>query len=118
MIVVDHSGSLMMPITHRPFAASPALHAGLSQSSTSPFPTAPLSTCLSPAPQNPGGDFDMLRYERACEQAIAMCYGNLRSTIKALILANEYLEMELRDVIARSAEPGSGEIIATASDAA
>ena len=35
------------------------------------------------------------RYERACSQAIAMCDGNLRSTIKALIMANEYLETEL-----------------------
>ena len=38
------------------------------------------------------------RYERACDQAIAMCDGNLRSTIKALILANEYLELELREL--------------------
>jgi hypothetical protein len=36
-------------------------------------------------------------YERACDQAIAMCDGNLRSTIKALIMANEYLEIELRE---------------------
>jgi hypothetical protein len=35
------------------------------------------------------------RYEQACSQAIAMCDGNLRSTIKALIMANEYLEAEL-----------------------
>ena len=34
-------------------------------------------------------------YEQACDQAIAMCDGNLRSTIKALIMANEYLEIEL-----------------------
>ena len=27
-----------------------------------------------------------------------MCDGNLRSTIKALIMANEYLEVELRDL--------------------
>jgi len=38
------------------------------------------------------------RYELACDQAIAMCDGNLRSTIKALIMANEYLELELREV--------------------
>ena len=38
------------------------------------------------------------RYEQACDQAIAMCDGNLRSTIKALILANEYLELELREL--------------------
>jgi hypothetical protein len=37
-------------------------------------------------------------YERACDQAIAMCDGNMRSTIKVLIMANEYLEMELREL--------------------
>jgi hypothetical protein len=39
---------------------------------------------------------DIDRYEQACDQAIAMCDGNLRSTVKALIMANEYLEIELR----------------------
>ena len=39
--------------------------------------------------------FDNTHYEKACDQAIAMCDGNLRSTIKALIMANEYLEAEL-----------------------
>lgn len=37
-------------------------------------------------------------YEQACDQAIAMCDGNLRSTIRALIMANEYLENELREL--------------------
>jgi hypothetical protein len=41
---------------------------------------------------------DTGRYEQACDQAIAMCDGNLRSTIKALIMANEYLENELREL--------------------
>jgi hypothetical protein len=41
---------------------------------------------------------DADRYELACDQAIAMCDGNLRSTIKALIMANEYLEVELREL--------------------
>jgi regulator of replication initiation timing len=41
------------------------------------------------------------RYEQACNQAIAMCDGNLRSTIKALIMANEYLEIELEQLQAR-----------------
>ena len=35
-------------------------------------------------------------YEQACDQAIAMCDGNLRSTIRVLIMANEYLEGELQ----------------------
>ena len=38
---------------------------------------------------------DISHYEQACDQAIAMCNGNMRSTIKALIIANEYLEAEL-----------------------
>jgi len=38
--------------------------------------------------------FDNSHYEQACDEAIAMCDGNLRSTIKALIMANEYLELE------------------------
>ncbi len=42
--------------------------------------------------------FDNSRYEQACDQAIAMCDGNLRSTIKALIMANEYLEIELEEL--------------------
>jgi hypothetical protein len=41
---------------------------------------------------------DNNRYEQACDQAIAMCDGNLRSTIKALIMANEYLEVELEEL--------------------
>jgi hypothetical protein len=42
--------------------------------------------------------FDNSHYEKACDQAIAMCDGNLRSTIKALIMANEYLEVELLEL--------------------
>ena len=42
--------------------------------------------------------FDNVHYEKACDQAIAMCDGNLRSTIKALIMANEYLEAELLEL--------------------
>lgn len=41
---------------------------------------------------------DNSHYEQACDQAIAMCDGNLRSTIKALIMANEYLETELEEL--------------------
>ena len=41
---------------------------------------------------------DVSRYEQACDQAIAMCDGNQRSTIKALIMANEYLETELEQL--------------------
>jgi hypothetical protein len=45
---------------------------------------------------SPRSDFD--HYEQACDQAIAMCDGNVRSTIKALIMANEYLETELEEL--------------------
>ena len=48
-----------------------------------------------PKPASPP---DVDRYEQACDQAIAMCDGNLRSTIKALIMANEYLETELQEL--------------------
>jgi len=41
---------------------------------------------------------DNSNYVQACDQAIAMCDGNLRSTIKALIMANEYLEAELEEL--------------------
>jgi hypothetical protein len=46
----------------------------------------------------PSSPPDAIRYEQACDQAIAMCDGNLRSTIKALIMANEYLEIELQEL--------------------
>ena len=46
----------------------------------------------------PSSASDVDRYEQACDQAIAMCDGNLRSTIKALIMANEYLEAELQEL--------------------
>jgi len=45
-----------------------------------------------------GSPFDNSHYEQACDQAIAMCDGNLRSTIKALIMANEHLEAELAEL--------------------
>jgi hypothetical protein len=46
----------------------------------------------------PAATSDLDHYEQACDQAIAMCDGNMRSTIKALIMANEYLEIELREL--------------------
>jgi hypothetical protein len=50
---------------------------------------------------------DVSRYEQACDQAIAMCDGNLRSTIKALIMANEYLEAELEELLAAGSINGA-----------
>ena len=52
---------------------------------------------------------DNSHYEQACDQAIAMCDGNLRSTIKALIMVNEYLETELEELqtaISAGCSPG------------
>lgn len=55
---------------------------------------------------------DNKRYEEACDQAIAMCDGNLRSTIKALIMANEFLETEIEElqaVIAAGVAPAASD---------
>jgi len=46
----------------------------------------------------PASQFPSDPYDRACDQAIAMCDGNMRSTIKVLLMANEYLEMELSEL--------------------
>jgi hypothetical protein len=51
-----------------------------------------------PPPPSDNFPVDNSHYEQACDQAIAMCDGNLRSTIKALIMANEYLEAELMEL--------------------
>jgi hypothetical protein len=62
---------------------------------------------------------DVSRYEQACDQAIAMCDGNLRSTIKALIMANEYLESELRELqVAVESGCAPARALQTESDAA
>ena len=53
---------------------------------------------MSAIPASATSAFDNSHYEKACDQAIAMCDGNLRSTIKALIMANEYLEAELMEL--------------------
>jgi hypothetical protein len=60
---------------------------------------------------------DVSRYEQACDQAIAMCDGNLRSTIKALIMANEYLESELLELQA-AVLSGCAPVGTSSSDAA
>jgi stage V sporulation protein SpoVS len=45
------------------------------------------------AAPNPQADAD--RLEAAADQAIAACGGNARDAVKALIVANEYLESEV-----------------------
>jgi hypothetical protein len=43
----------------------------------------------------PATQTEIDRYDRAVDGAIATCGGDLRGAIKALIIANEYLEREL-----------------------
>ena len=59
---------------------------------------------------------EISRYEQACDQAIAMCDGNLRSTIKALIMANEYLEAELQELQAATSHHGNSARLSRADD--
>jgi hypothetical protein len=49
----------------------------------------------SPQP-DPGDDNEL---EAAVEQAIAACGGDLRATIRALIVANDYLESEVGELM-------------------
>lgn len=39
------------------------------------------------------------RLERAADQAIAACGGDTRSAIRALVLANEFLEHEVKELM-------------------
>ena len=39
---------------------------------------------------------ELERYDRAVDSAIATCGGDIRGALKALIIANEFLEEELR----------------------
>jgi hypothetical protein len=59
---------------------------------------------------------DIGRYERACDEAIAMCDGNMRSTIKALIMANEYLEAELQELQVTASDDGTPAGLSRAKD--
>jgi stage V sporulation protein SpoVS len=52
-------------------------------------------------PQNaaPNQQADADRLEAAVDQAIAACGGNVRDALKALIVANEYLESEVCELM-------------------
>jgi hypothetical protein len=52
---------------------------------------------MSSDPQANTGDADGL--EAAVDQAIAACGGDVRSTIRALIVANDYLETEVGELM-------------------
>ena len=44
-------------------------------------------------------------YDAAVDNAIATCDGDLRGALKALIIANEFLERDLQKALASSAAP-------------
>jgi stage V sporulation protein SpoVS len=46
----------------------------------------------------PSSQADAEQLETATEQAIAACGGNARDAVKALLVANEYLESEVREL--------------------
>ena len=52
----------------------------------------------------PATQSDIDRYDRAVDSAIATCGGDLRGAIKALIIANEYLEKELGQALNPAAQ--------------
>jgi hypothetical protein len=52
---------------------------------------------MSSDPQANTGDVDGL--EAAVDRAIAACGGDMRSTIRALIVANDYLETEVGELM-------------------
>ncbi len=52
----------------------------------------------------PATQKDIDRYDRAVDSAIATCGGDIRGALKALIIANEFLEEELRQVLTDSTQ--------------
>jgi len=52
----------------------------------------------------PATQSEIDRYNRAVDSAIATCGGDLRGAIKALIIANEYLERELGQALDPAAQ--------------
>jgi hypothetical protein len=52
---------------------------------------------MSQSAPNPQADAD--RLEAAVDQAIAACGGDVRDALKALIVANEYLESEVCELM-------------------
>lgn len=68
---------------------------------------------FTPATQN-----EMDRYDRAVDSAIATCGGDLRGALKALIIANEYLEEELRRTLNGLLDESASDAHVTARDVA
>ena len=49
-------------------------------------------------PANPQPEVDQDRLEAATDQAIAACGGDVRDAVKALIVANEFLEARIEQL--------------------
>lgn len=56
------------------------------------------------------------RLDIAADQAIAACGGDMRSTIRALILANEFLEFELCEMFKAVTNGARGQLPANRAD--
>lgn len=56
----------------------------------------------------PATQTDIDRYDRAVDSAIATCGGDIRGALKALIIANEFLEEELRRMLVGSKDSAHG----------
>ena len=56
---------------------------------------------LMSAQPEPASQAESDRLDAAADQAIAACGGDLRSAIRSLILANEYLEWEMEQNVSR-----------------
>ncbi|MGC2776437.1 MAG: hypothetical protein WA418_12490 [Bradyrhizobium sp.] len=56
---------------------------------------------MPPEPQTktPEANSEDVALEAAVEQAVAACAGDLRATIRALIVANDYLETEVGELM-------------------
>ena len=52
-----------------------------------------------PQPNTQDGDGDGDGLEAAVDRAIAACGGDMRSTIRALLVANDYLESEVGELM-------------------
>jgi hypothetical protein len=52
-----------------------------------------------PHTAEPDPQADAGRLETAADQAIAACGGDARETVKALLVANEYLESEITELM-------------------
>jgi len=57
----------------------------------------------SPSPKEPAPNLlaDAARLDAAADQAIAACGGDAREAVKALLIANEFLEREMEDRVSR-----------------